>query len=931
MTSFVALILVIALLGLMVKGVDFVSTTDQRIADDPLVHIVDQSLLQSKIKFGESEKCGITPCWLTTDYKDENWKSVELPKYNFRQDSEVKRAKSDKIYYRLKLTIPKNLLESNEEIVFSPLYVAISKLKIYVNGVLTQSLDQRSNQAGFVYINIPREYINGDQVIIGIEGKLSEGDNGIFHYLKMLIGPNTNLASLSRHAERANVSNHFLWTLTIGTLFVLFALLYVFTRNKESYQYVLIFSFGMLLIQLMKSELLGEMMGIPLRLWLIVLARTAASLAILNYFNYAFDLKFSKLYRYTAGVVLIIFGSLLSLGFKVELTYITIPFIFKYLDFTYFAAIVLPMLYMAFKKEVHLGHKLFLFGFFILQVALNIRGDLFYLNLLDLFLCLYIAFQTVLSFAEHEKKIIDQSLQLQKQARDVAIGKTAAMMAHDVRKPFTQVKILLDQFDLFKNNPSALAKAQTLIKKSLAGVDTMVSQVMDFSRDAVIESEPVGLSRILEKSLDQILMAYAGEPVEVDFHYKLDHKRKPLIPEWEVIRAVSNIIGNGIEAIYMIGGKSSGNLTIRSQNQFEGQKAFVKVDIINDGPLIPESALNNLFEPFFTSGKSNGTGLGLASVKKTMEKIGGKVEVNNIENGVCFSLTLPSSDFEDPGTLDFLPKQLSSQRTVTSIEDYKHINTYKGSFNILILEDQKIYVTHLKTIIKDLPFESAVEWVTSSYDALEKVKTGTFDLIISDLDLEGNDQALNFLRSLNQETATLIIHSNRPLIDQEKSLLTHLSFSEVPKPMEASDFFTVVDANLEIRNTSQTTKSDKKLIYYCDDSEIMRSYFEMIVANWNHANPTRPLELEVFEKGEDLLKAYQNKPSDMVFSDYYMDDTGGKLNGLDVLRETDSTNFYLISNFASPEIKDKLLKSGGKMLLQAPLEESELIEIFNQI
>ena len=53
---------------------------------------------------------------------------------------------------------------------------------------------------------------------------------------------------------------------------------------------------------------------------------------------------------------------------------------------------------------------------------------------------------------------------------------------------------------------------------------------------------------------------------------------------------------------------------------------FNQVIVEDNGPGIPADKIKNLFEPFYTSGKKEGTGLGLDFCKKTMESFGGTIE-----------------------------------------------------------------------------------------------------------------------------------------------------------------------------------------------------------------------------------------------------------------------------------------------------------------
>ena len=65
--------------------------------------------------------------------------------------------------------------------------------------------------------------------------------------------------------------------------------------------------------------------------------------------------------------------------------------------------------------------------------------------------------------------------------------------------------------------------------------------------------------------------------------------------------------------------------------------------VADNGPGIPSEHLERIFEPFFTTkAEGKGTGLGLAVSRGIVEKLGGRIEVENRPSGGCvFRLTLP--------------------------------------------------------------------------------------------------------------------------------------------------------------------------------------------------------------------------------------------------------------------------------------------------
>ncbi len=71
-------------------------------------------------------------------------------------------------------------------------------------------------------------------------------------------------------------------------------------------------------------------------------------------------------------------------------------------------------------------------------------------------------------------------------------------------------------------------------------------------------------------------------------------------------------------------------------------RRFQQIEIINDGPAIPDQDLERIFNPFVTN-KSDGAGLGLSVASRIIEQHDGFMEVRNASEaqGVVFSVLLP--------------------------------------------------------------------------------------------------------------------------------------------------------------------------------------------------------------------------------------------------------------------------------------------------
>ena len=62
--------------------------------------------------------------------------------------------------------------------------------------------------------------------------------------------------------------------------------------------------------------------------------------------------------------------------------------------------------------------------------------------------------------------------------------------------------------------------------------------------------------------------------------------------------------------------------------------------MIDDGPGLPESIREDIFDPF-VSGRENGTGLGLALVSKIISDHNGWISVNSVPGRTVFRISLP--------------------------------------------------------------------------------------------------------------------------------------------------------------------------------------------------------------------------------------------------------------------------------------------------
>ena len=108
-------------------------------------------------------------------------------------------------------------------------------------------------------------------------------------------------------------------------------------------------------------------------------------------------------------------------------------------------------------------------------------------------------------------------------------------------------------------------------------------------------------------------------------------------------RVFKNIISNAIDAISQKGELKIIASEVLKESGDEGKKN-VSIAFIDNGCGIPLERLNVLFTEYITT-KRKGLGLGLAISKKTINELGGNIEVDSKEGiGTTFTVTLPAEE-----------------------------------------------------------------------------------------------------------------------------------------------------------------------------------------------------------------------------------------------------------------------------------------------
>ena len=228
------------------------------------------------------------------------------------------------------------------------------------------------------------------------------------------------------------------------------------------------------------------------------------------------------------------------------------------------------------------------------------------------------------------KKISDLSrfqTDLFRAERFSTIGEMSARLAHDLRNPLAIIKNTIEVVKLKHSSkiPNELMDMFSAIDKASSRMVFQLDEVLNFVRTSPLECDEYSLSKILDSSIDKIVV-----PDRIQINRPQNDVR--LFCDMEKIEAVfTNLLMNAIQAM-----DNSGQIIVR----FSQNNNAVIFEVEDSGPGIQESIVDKIFEPLFTT-KSYGTGLGLPTVKTIIQQHCGTIEVKN--SPTVFSVFIPKT------------------------------------------------------------------------------------------------------------------------------------------------------------------------------------------------------------------------------------------------------------------------------------------------
>lgn len=358
-------------------------------------------------------------------------------------------------------------------------------------------------------------------------------------------------------------------------------------------------------------------------------------------------------------------------------------------------------------------------------------------------------------------------------------------VSHELRTPLNAINGITHL--LLEENPKeSQMNYLTSLKFSGNYLLTFINDILEINR---IESENIPIEKIncnLKLQLINIQNSFKEIAQENNNTFTLDFDSA--IPEnlicdpTKLSQIFINLVNNSLKFT-----KKGHVQLIAKLVKIEDNNILVSFKVTDNGIGIPEDKQAEIFDSFSQGSieinrKYGGTGLGLSIVKKLIELLGGKIQLNSkVGLGTTFSFTLPFG--------------VGENQIIEIKEQIVDLSTVKDK-KILLVEDNKINQMITKKMLENRGMFCKI--LDNGEDCVTLLKNkNEFDLVLMDVHLPGINGtiATQQIREFNKEMP--IIALTAISLNENREMLLSFGMNDViTKPFDPENFYKIIAQNL---------------------------------------------------------------------------------------------------------------------------------------
>lgn len=364
-----------------------------------------------------------------------------------------------------------------------------------------------------------------------------------------------------------------------------------------------------------------------------------------------------------------------------------------------------------------------------------------------------------------------------------AIGQLAGGVAHDFNNQLMGMQGALNLMEL-NNSSMHSSKYMHMIQNSIDNCTGLVKQLLAFSKKGDYIVSEIDVHDALKKTLE-IIKHTVDKKIFTSFD--LDAIEYHILGDMSLLEsALLNLMINARDAM-----PNGGKLYIHTYNTNDipnsnNYNNHIAIEITDTGVGIDKKTLQHIFEPFFTTkGMDKGTGMGLAAVYGTVQKMDGSINVESQPGeGTTFTLFIPT---------------ITPSSKVTSEKESYTINK-PNKCTILLVDDEPVVRNVLVELLSNhsivvVDFENghdAIDFYKKNYSKIDLVM---LDMIMPNLN---GIEVLQSLKLINPNVKSLLISGFSEGLDTQQ-ILNFGFIGKVNKPFNINGILNEINRiqNLE--------------------------------------------------------------------------------------------------------------------------------------
>ena len=323
-----------------------------------------------------------------------------------------------------------------------------------------------------------------------------------------------------------------------------------------------------------------------------------------------------------------------------------------------------------------------------------------------------------------EDKTRDVTLRRELIAANAAKDQFLAQLSHELRSPLTPVIAMVGELEAELPDSKPVAEALEVVRRNVELEARLIDDLLDVTRISKgklqLSFEPICVHQILQRAYEICRNDIEAGNLEVIFRLRAAHTYVDGDPA-RLQQVFWNLIKNSVKFT-----PEKGQITIETVNPTPDK---IEVRVVDTGIGIESEAIDKIFNAF-EQGKRDitrrfgGLGLGLTISKTLIDAHGGQIHAQSPgkDQGASFFVELNTVDtpveadgHREDHTANREPKPTAANRRVLLVDD--HQDTCLGMKRMLERRGYQISIAH------------------SAQQAVEKVRTQEFDLLISDIGL----------------------------------------------------------------------------------------------------------------------------------------------------------------------------------------------------